>query len=127
MNRNDWINVKLTGVKSNRAAIGAEIKVTVVDGIDPPRSIFRTVGASSSFGSNPMEQHIGLGQNAHIVSLEVWWPATRTRQTFADISRNQFIVVEEFAKTYTTLDRKPFQVGGAAGSPLQTTVTVAHP
>ena len=127
MNRNDWINVKLTGVKSNRAAIGAEIKVTVVDGTGPPRSIFRTIGESSSFGSNPMEQHIGLGQNAHIVSLEVWWPATQTRQTFADLSSNQFIAVEELAKTYTTLDRKPFQVGGATGSPVQTTISVAHP
>ena len=28
-NDNDWINVRLTGVKSNRAAMGAEIKVTV--------------------------------------------------------------------------------------------------
>src|SRR5262249_22516352 len=28
-NDNDWINVRLTGVKSNRAAIGARIKVTV--------------------------------------------------------------------------------------------------
>jgi hypothetical protein len=28
-NGNDWINIKLVGVKSNRSVIGARIKVTV--------------------------------------------------------------------------------------------------
>ena len=35
-NDNDWINVRLNGVKSNRAAVGAQIKVTVEnDGGNP--------------------------------------------------------------------------------------------
>jgi hypothetical protein len=46
-------------------AWGLEIHVTVQDGNDAPRSIYRTVGQTSSFGGNPMEQHIGLGPNAH--------------------------------------------------------------
>src|SRR6204780_2252861 len=64
-NDHDWINVRLMGVKSNRAAVGAEIKVTVENDGGTPRSIYRTVGDTSSFGSNPMEQHIGLGHGAH--------------------------------------------------------------
>ena len=113
-NGNDWINVRLTGVKSNRAAIGAEIKVTVVDDANHSRTIYRTVGDTSSFGSNPMEQHIGLGLAAHLVSLEVWWPATNTRQQFTNVAKNQFIAIKEFDKSYTRLDRKPFQLGPPA-------------
>ena len=52
-NDNDWINVRLIGVKSNRAAVGAEIKVTVENDGGTRRSIYRTVGDTSSFGSKP--------------------------------------------------------------------------
>ena len=75
-NDNDWLNVRLVGVKSNRSAVGAEIKVTVQDGKAAPRLICRTVGQTSSFGSNPLEQNIGLGHDAHSITLDVWWPAT---------------------------------------------------
>ena len=111
-NDNQWLNVKLIGVKSNRAAVGAQIKVTVSDESGHVRSIYRTVGDTSSFGSNPMEQHIGLGHNAHIVSLETWWPASNSRQTFTEVDKNQFIAIKEFDKSYIALDRKPFQLGG---------------
>ncbi len=115
-NSNDWINIRLTGVKSNRAAIGAEIKVTVVDDANHSRAIYRTVGDTSSFGSNPMEQHIGLGHAVHVVNLEVWWPTTNTRQQFTNVPKDQFIAINEFDKNYTKLDRKPLQLG-APGHP----------
>ena len=73
-NGNDWISVRLVGVKANRAAIGARIKVTVKNEGREPRSIYRTVGSGGSFGASPLEQHIGLGKSAQIVSLEIWWP-----------------------------------------------------
>src|SRR6185503_5271954 len=105
---NDWLNVHLVGVKSNRSAIGAQIKVTVEstgdDGVRATRTIHRTVGPGGSFGANPMEQHVGLGKAAQIQSLEIWWPATKERQTFAKVARNQFIEIKEFAKDYTRLD-----------------------
>ena len=47
-NGNDWISLKLVGVKSNRSAIGARIKVTVENEgpnrSNTTRSIYRTVG-----------------------------------------------------------------------------------
>src|SRR6202035_1531151 len=75
-NDNDWINVLLKGVKSNRSAGGAEIKIPVENDGRPARSIYRTVGDTSSFGVNPLEQHIGLCHCARILALDVWWPAT---------------------------------------------------
>jgi hypothetical protein len=113
-NDNDWINVRLIGVKSNRGAVGAEIKVTVENDGGTRRSIYRTVGDTSSFGANPMEQHIGLGHGARIVGLDVWWPATNTRQQFSKVDKNEFIAIKEFDTGYTKLERHPYRLGGSA-------------
>jgi ASPIC and UnbV len=102
----------LTGVKSNRSAMGARIKVTVENDGHGERSIYRTVGETSSFGGNPMEQHIGLGHGARITALDVWWPTTNTRQHFARVEKDQYIAVKEFAAAYTRLDRQPYRLGG---------------
>ncbi len=109
---NDWINVKLVGVKSNRGAAGARIKVTVENEGKSPRTIFRTVGSGGSFGASPLEQHIGLGKTARIVSIEIWWPASNTRQSFANVEKNQFLEIRELAPMYSKLDRKPVHLGG---------------
>ena len=80
--RNDWLNIRLIGKKSSRSAVGAQIKVTVQDGKEAGRTIYRTVGQTSSFGGNPLEQHIGLGHEAHGVGVDVYWPATKTQTAF---------------------------------------------
>ncbi len=67
-NGNDWINLKLVGVKTNRAAIGARITVTVENEGQGTRTIYRTVSGGGSFGASPLEQHIGLGKSARISS-----------------------------------------------------------
>jgi tetratricopeptide (TPR) repeat protein len=113
-NDNDWITVHLVGVKSNRSAIGARIKVTVQDQGQPPRSIYRTVNSGGSFGASPLQQHIGLGKSARITELEVWWPASRTRQTFTNVKKNQFIEIKEFAKDFVVLEKHPARLGGVA-------------
>ena len=109
-NDNDWITVHLVGVKSSRSAIGARIKVTVQDGEQPPRAIYRTVGSGGSFGGSPLQQHVGLGKSARIVDLEVWWPSTQTRQNFSGVKKNQFIEIKELEKNYTVLERHSFQL-----------------
>ena len=75
-NPNHWITLRLTGVRSNRAAFGARIDLTVKNPDGTPRHIFRTVGFGSSFGGNPLEQHIGLGRAQQVATLTVTWPAT---------------------------------------------------
>ncbi len=108
---NDWINLHLVGVKSNRAAIGARIKITVENG-KSQRTIYRTVGSGGSFGASPLAQHIGLGKSARIVDVEIWWPTSNTRQNFSQVDKNQFLEIKEFAKDYTKLERRPFRPGG---------------
>jgi hypothetical protein len=113
-NENDWLNVWLVGVKSNRSGGGAQIRVTVQDGNASPRFIYRTVGQTSSFGANPMEQNIGLGHDAHSITLDVWWPATGARQHFTDVAKNQYLEIKESATSYTRLERHPFRLGQSA-------------
>jgi hypothetical protein len=99
--RNDWLNIRLVGQSTNRSAVGAQIKATLRNGQGGRRSICRVVGQTSSFGGNPLEQHIGLGYDASDISLDVYWPATKTRQHFVGVTKNQYIEIQEFASGYT--------------------------
>jgi hypothetical protein len=102
----DWITLKLVGVKTNRAAIGARITVRV-DGAGGRRSIHRTVTSGGSFGASPLQQHIGLGADARNVEVEIWWPTSNTRQRFSQVGKNQYVEITELAESYRTLQRPP--------------------
>src|ERR1700691_4856424 len=57
-NGNDWIVLRLVGVKAKRSAIGARIKETAKNqGKEAPAN-YATVGSQSSFGGSPLRQHI---------------------------------------------------------------------
>jgi hypothetical protein len=108
----DWISVKLIGSKSNRAAIGARVTVTVENEGRMARSIDRTVGSGGSFGASPLEQHIGLGKAARITALDIWWPASNTRQHFAEVGKNRAIEITELGAAYRVIERKVVLLGG---------------
>ena len=90
---NGWINVRLEGVKTNRAAIGARIRVLLPGG----RRIHRTVTAGTSFGQSSLMQHIGLGTSGRVSAIEIDWPVSRTTQVFRNVSPNQAIVLYSVA------------------------------
>jgi hypothetical protein len=105
---NNWLSVKLVGKKSNRAAIGARIKVVTAG--DQPLTVHRHVSSGSSFGANPLEQHIGLGKSDRIALLEITWPTSGTTQVFRDVPVNRGIEVTEFATEYRTREFKPISL-----------------
>ena len=109
---NDWLNLKLTGTRTNRGAIGARIAVTVTDSTGSTRTIHRVVTSGGSFGASPLQQHVGLGRGARTVDVEIWWPVSGTRQRFAGISPNQTLAVTELSDTYVRLDRPRVRLGG---------------
>jgi tetratricopeptide (TPR) repeat protein len=112
-NDNDWISLHLVGVKTNRAAIGARIKITVQNEDRPARSIYRTVGSGGSFGASPLTQHIGLGKSARILTVEITWPGSQTHQSFSSVPVDQFLEIKEFEKKYATLERRKMRLGGS--------------
>ncbi|MFN0054371.1 MAG: FG-GAP-like repeat-containing protein [Planctomycetales bacterium] len=99
------LTVKLIGQQSNRAAIGARLRVVTDE--DRPRTICRHISSGSSFGANPLQQTIGLGPAQRIRLLEVHWPTSGTTQRFQDLAADQAIEITEFADEYRALDRPP--------------------
>ncbi len=88
-NGNHWITLKLEGVRSNRAAFGARIELIVKDAKGVPRHIFRTVGFGSSFGGNPLEQHIGIGRATEVSEVIVTWPTTKVVDRLRGVAVNR--------------------------------------
>jgi hypothetical protein len=71
---NHWITLHLQGVRSNRDAIGARVRVRVIRASGESRDIHRTVGPTGSFGSSSMQLETGLGDAERIETVEIRWP-----------------------------------------------------
>ena len=97
---NHWIALKLVGVKSNRAAIGAKIRVKLTGQVDGAPLRYREVTSGGSFGANSLMQHIGLGKGT-IDSLEIEWPSTRTKHVYRDVPVDSFLEIREFDDHFT--------------------------
>ena len=93
-NTNHWLKLKLVGVKSNRAGIGARIKVTVETEAGQ-RTIYKAVNSGGSFGANPLRQEIGLGQAKSIKEVEIYWPSSGLTQKFDHLALDSCYTVRE--------------------------------
>ena len=109
--RNHWLVLELEGVRSNRSAIGARIKVTVESKDGRARSI-AAVGSGGSFGGSPLRQEIGLGDATRVTAVEVLWPATGKTQKIEGLKANTFYRIREGDTAATPVPRKPFRIGG---------------
>jgi hypothetical protein len=105
-NTNRWLKLQLAGTRSNRAAIGARIKV-VARSPEGPREIHRVVCSGGSFGSSPLRQEIGLGQADRIDFVEVWWPATGITNRHTRIEPNRTYRLTEDSPDATALPSRP--------------------
>ncbi|MFT6872925.1 MAG: hypothetical protein ACJAVN_001937 [Roseivirga sp.] len=102
---NNWINIQLTGKKSNRKAVGAKVHLVTSTG----QHLYRTVSNGASFGGNSYALEIGLGKSMSIEVLEVTWPMRNSKQVFKNISANQAIEIIEsndkiISRTLTRVD-----------------------
>src|SRR5262249_55402661 len=84
-NSNHWIAFQLVGTKSNRMAIGAQLKVTTEDG----NSQYDIVSTSAGFAaSRDPRPHFVLGPFKTVKQLEVGWPSG-VRQVLRDLPAGQ--------------------------------------
>jgi tetratricopeptide (TPR) repeat protein len=89
-NQNNWLEVDLRGVKSNRFAVGAQLTVKAGGLL-----VYREVKGSEGFGAtSPYRQHFGLGKKTRIDSLEIRWPSGLTHK-FTALDVNHIIALEE--------------------------------
>jgi len=93
-NNNHWIKLKLEGVRSNHAAVGARIRVEI-ETVQGRRSIYKTVNTGGSFGANPLRQEIGLGQAKSIRFVEVCWPTAGKTQVVQGLEMNRSYKIRE--------------------------------
>ncbi|HZS03586.1 MAG TPA: FG-GAP-like repeat-containing protein [Blastocatellia bacterium] len=114
---NNWIAIRLVGVKTNRAAIGAKIRLTLADAGGRKSLRYREVTSGGSFGASSLAQEIGLGKAKQIETLEIIWPVSRTRQIFHNLGANQFIEVKELAGEYQIRRLNSFVMKRKEGSP----------
>jgi hypothetical protein len=82
--------VRLIGTRSNRAAIGARLRLTAAG-----RTQVREVKAGSSYlAQNDLRVHFGLGAATTIDRLEIRWP-NGAAETLTGIPVNQIVTVVE--------------------------------
>jgi len=98
-NENHWIVVELAGTRSNRSAIGAQIRCAITEE-GQERSIYRHVNSGGSFGANPLRQSIGLGRARKVDVLEIYWPTSELVQVVRDVEVDQRILVVEAADSF---------------------------
>jgi len=98
-----WIAIRLRGTSSNRAGIGARIRVIVNDGGNE-RSIYRTVSGGGSFGANPLRPTIGVGHASEIASIEIHWPVTGRTQIVRAVPLDAVIRITEGADGFERIE-----------------------
>ena len=89
-NKNNWLNVRLIGTKSNRSAIGAVVRIESASGKQ-----WNMVRSGSSYCSqSDLALTFGLGHDGKVTELQIEWPSG-AKQQMKDISVNQFLKIEE--------------------------------
>jgi enediyne biosynthesis protein E4 len=88
--QNHWLLLKLVGHKSNRDAIGAEVKL-----VTAKRQQFATVSTAGSYlSSSDKRVHFGLGSETAAQFIEIRWPSGIT-QTLENVRTDQILTVDE--------------------------------
>ncbi len=110
-NSNNWITFKLVGTVSNRAAIGAKVRVKATIG---GNSIWqmREISGGSGYGSqNDMRPSFGLGDATNVDLVQIEWPSGIV-QTLLNVPVKQILTVVEhqepgslIAPNFTSISR----------------------
>jgi hypothetical protein len=90
---NHWITLRLVGVKSNRDAIGAEVRVVTTAGEQ-----FATVTTTGSYQSSSDKQlHFGLDSADSIREIDIRWPSG-IRQVLTNQKADAILTITEPAE-----------------------------
>ncbi|MDA2925633.1 CRTAC1 family protein [Acidobacteria bacterium AH-259-G07] len=113
-NRQNWLSIRLRGVKSNRNGIGAVLTLQTGTGIQKTQ----IVGGGSYLSSNHLRVHFGLGAQQKVTKLQVHWPSGIVDQ-MGPIDSNQFILVTE-GETIVPQNKKEAPEAEESNEPVET-------
>ena len=87
-----WIAVKLQGTRSDRAALGATVRVTS-NGRTQARA---ALSQSSYYSHDDLRLHFGLGDATRADTIEVRWPSGNV-ETLRDVAGRRVVTIREGA------------------------------
>ena len=87
--KQNWIKVKLEGVKSNRSAIGARVLAHYGGKVQAQA----VLSQSSYYSCNDSRLHFGLGESTS-VDLDIYWP-NGLHEQFKSLAANRLITIRE--------------------------------
>ncbi len=85
-----WIALKLEGSSSNRAALGASVRLTV-NGRPQTQTV---LSQSSYYSHDDLRLHFGLGASASADAIEIRWPSGRVA-TLHDVRGDRIVTIKE--------------------------------
>ncbi|MEQ1728708.1 MAG: CRTAC1 family protein, partial [Vicinamibacterales bacterium] len=89
-NKNNFIAVRARGVKANRSAIGALVRVESAGGKQ-----WNVVRSGSSYASqSDLGLTFGLGKDTTVTAIDIEWPSG-AKERITGIAANQFLTIEE--------------------------------
>jgi len=87
---NHWLTLNLVGHKSNRDAIGAQVKIQTAEGVQ-----YATVSTAGSYlSASDKRVHFGLHGESVAQSIEIHWPSGST-QELKNVKADQILRVDE--------------------------------
>jgi enediyne biosynthesis protein E4 len=89
---NNWLEVKLSGTRSNRSAIGARVRLRAGEKIQAQE----VTSQSSYYSHNDLRLHFGLGPDRKADQIEIRWPTGQT-EVVKDVAANQLVKIREGA------------------------------
>jgi enediyne biosynthesis protein E4 len=90
-NGNHWLTIQLIGTRSNRDAIGAQLKLTLGTGATQFNHVTTSVGYASA---SDRRVYFGLGKEQRVKSLEIRWPS-RLVQVLTQVAVDRVLVIKE--------------------------------
>lgn len=98
-----FLSIDLTGVVSNKSAVGAKVKLFVDDQI-----LVREVQGGQSYGITcSYTQHFGLADNTGIDSLKIYWPSGIVNSFYdVEVDTRLSIIEDISSHTQTTQDSR---------------------
>ncbi|MBV9181454.1 MAG: CRTAC1 family protein [Acidobacteria bacterium] len=87
---NHWINFQLEGVKSNRLALNARVRVTAGDLVE----MDELISGGSYLSQNDLRLHFGLGKHQHLDKAKIYWPDGKV-ETLTNLSADRFYWLRE--------------------------------
>jgi hypothetical protein len=88
----NFLNVAVSGTKSNRSGIGARIIVTA----GGRKRVSEVMSGGSYYSNNSLVSHFGLASSSTVDTLEVHWPSGLV-QKWSALAVNQKVIATEGA------------------------------